>query len=120
MKKEIEIKNQGNSKGTIGWLAKNASTILIGETKSGDQGAWLKDNGGNTITVLAVRNFYGGADKEITKVKRDGSEYDLTCDFPCSDAAWESIERLSHLASEEMEKSFEVGSPIEFDLVERY
>ena len=119
MKKEINIKNQGSCKGTVGWLAKHSAAIFIGETRSGDQGAWLQDSNGNTITVLAVRNFYGGADKEITRVKRDGSEYDLTCDIPCSDAAWASIENLSQLAAEEMEKNFEEGKAVEFDLKRR-
>lgn len=116
MKKEINIKNQGSCKGTVGWLCENATTIVIGETRSGDQGAWLKDSEGNTITVLAVRNFYGGADKEITRVKRDGSEFDLTCGIPFSDAAWASIQALSEIAEGEMEKSFEIGSPVEFTL----
>ena len=119
MKKEINIKNQGNYKGTVGWLCENADTIVIGETRSGDQGAWIKDSEGKVITVLAVRNFYGGADNEITKVKRDGNEYDLTCHIPYSDAAWASIQALSEIAEGEMEKSFEEGSPIEFDLKRR-
>ena len=105
MKKIINIKNQGSCKGTVGWLCENAATISIGETRSGDQGAWLRDSEGKVLTVLAVRNFYGGADKEITKVKRDGSEYDLTCHIPCSDSAWESIQSLSEIAEGEMEKA---------------
>ena len=55
----LNIINNGVAKGTLGFLAKNAASILLGNQKplfKGDQtrAAWLLDHDGNTITWLCA------------------------------------------------------------------
>lgn len=54
----ISIINNGLNTGTVGYLAKNAASIKLGNLNplyKGDQtrGAWLLDHDGKTITYLA-------------------------------------------------------------------
>lgn len=57
----INIINNGVTKGTVGYLAKHATSIKLGNTSplyKGDQtrGAWLLDKDGNDITWLCSSN----------------------------------------------------------------
>ena len=97
MELTISIAHVGHAKGTIGWLAENASTIKISKTKEGDQGAWLYGKDGKVITVLAVRE-YGGIVR---------AENDVMCpvqsDISFTPAAWVVVEKLIDAAEAAME-----------------
>ena len=56
---ELKITNNGVSKGTVGFIAKNAASIKLGNTKplfDGDmtRAAWLLDHDGDVITWLCT------------------------------------------------------------------
>jgi hypothetical protein len=108
MKKEITINidNKGFAPGTVGWLCENVDSMLIGKTRDGNQGAWLKDKEGKTLTVLAIRGFYD--EDTIDEITRNyGYRGDMDCAFICSDACWEKIEELTAAAVEKMEGVWE-------------
>ena len=99
MELTISIAHVGHAKGTIGWLAENASTIKISKTKEGDQGAWLYGKDGKVITVLAVRE-YGRIESAANLA--DG-HYILSTDIAFTPAAWLVIGRLIDAAKAAME-----------------
>lgn len=122
---KIKIRNQGNLRGTVGWLAQNAATIDIGKTNGDNQGAWLLDHAGKTITTLAVRNFWD--DGEIAKLGRDarncvwfGEAPDPTDDImACSDSCWNSLETIINKAVELMDEAWEDGEQPSFKLEDK-
>ncbi len=100
MEIKLKIKNNGIQTGTIGWLAKNAATLSVGESKNGYRGVWLQDHEGKTITTLAIAGYHGEGDTSISTIERD-NPYMLGLDFPCTDACWEALEVM-------IEKSVEI------------
>ena len=73
---QLKIVNNGDNKGTVGYLAKHAAAIKLGDCKplyDGDQrrGAWLLDHTGQVITFLV--------DSGGEKISDDpGHEYQFT------------------------------------------
>lgn len=106
MEIKINIINNGEAIGTIGWLARNASTIKLGVTKSGKQGAWLHDANGKQITVLAIRGYHSGAGDEIVRAENDCGEYygQLASDVSFTPAAWGIVKDLIDIAVREMDR----------------
>lgn len=104
MQKTIQIKitNQGKAVGTAGWLAEQAASIHLGKTKDGNEGAWLCDDTGKTITCLAIRGYWLHASAEIATIDRDGS-FGLGSEIPWTDAGWEAVWSLAQLAVEAIE-----------------
>lgn len=114
----IKIDNKGCAEGTIGWLAKNAAMIKIGETKNRNQGAWLQDHQGKTLTILAIRDYWGmPEDPRIEKIKPNVSPPELECDFTATDAAWVVLEKLTNLAEAEMNKGEQAEDAQMFSVV---
>lgn len=101
----LKIDNDGMAKGTLGWLAHNADTIHVGQTKNGKRGAWLRDPEGNTITVLAIEDYMELGDGEIhTAVQRDPSCVGalLCADILFTDAAWVAMTKIIAIAVDAM------------------
>lgn len=95
MEKEIKIKidKKGELQGTVGYLCRNASTIKIGETKRGLQGAWLYDDKNKKMACLAVRGYFDD-NSEVTKMRNEIDDMGSASDFIWSNAAWNKIEEL--------------------------
>jgi len=118
MEKQITIKiaDKGELRGTVGWLLKNADHVKIGETKSGNQGAWLENQNGETMSVLAIRNWWH-EDGEIKTIKScDPSEYDLSPNFSVSPACLERLQELAETVSEIMEEMWNENPECEIEL----
>ncbi len=104
----IKIEKRGDLPGSIGWLAKNAATISIGQTKiEGEPGAWLKDHAGKTIdTLVLVLGDFG----ECFLVNRDETNTDeLARNYPYTDAAWVVMEQLIKIAAEQLREPEEMA-----------
>ena len=106
---KIKIDDKGRAKGTVGWLLDVADHIKIGTTKSGNQGAWLKDVNGETITVLAIRNWeYKTGIQLIEKCDDMNISHIFLCpDFPLSDACYERLYELAQKAAVIMDELWE-------------
>jgi len=100
MEINISIKHLGHAPGTVGWLAQHAHHILIGQTKKGGHGAWLKDAQGRNITILALRSKE--TEGSIALVERDTYCPFLACGISTTDAAWAVLRRIAELAANAM------------------
>ena len=118
MEVTLNIVRSGNAKGTVGWLAENAHTIYIGETKAGKQGAWLHDKDSVKLTVLAVRDaFEPDGFARALNVDDNHAGCFLTTDILFTEAAYETIKKIQEIAIDEMNKgedyTFECSVKIE-------
>lgn len=111
MELKINVVDNGDAVGTCGWLAKNAGSIRIGATTKERQGAWLLDNEGKALTVLAIRGYYGDNTK-IIRAENDTEEPfgQLTTDVSFTEAAWEIMKAIISAAVAEMEQLESLGS----------
>ena len=100
---KINIKNNGLSKGSVGWLAKNAKTIRVGNTTGGEKAAWLKDHDDEVIFCLASASY--NSSDEFVSLTRGYSEDCI--DFPVTDSCWEMIKVLIEKALELLEEDQE-------------
>lgn len=97
---KINIKNNGLSKGSVGWLAKNAKTIRIANTTGGEKAAWLEDNEDTVIFCLASASYH--TTDEYVPLTRGYSENCL--EYPVTDACWEMVKVLIEKALELLEE----------------
>ena len=108
----INIINNGEAIGSIGWLAKNAAAIRIGSTKESKQAAWLLDHDGKVITCLAIRDPYTYDSKIIERVSRsDHGTGIFAVSVSLTTAAWTALQQLIDCAVEHMD---EANAPISF------
>jgi len=119
----LEIQNNGLSKGSLGWLCSNLGKIKIGNTKTGNQAAWLLDRDEKNITVLAVRGWWEGT-SSIEKAGRNADYchyYAPTLDsnMVFTDAAWEIVKQCQDIAVEEMEESVDKAVGINISSVKK-
>jgi len=111
----LSIDNNGQSRGSLGWLCKNIGSIKIGTIKTDNQAAWILDKNGKVITVLAVRDYWRHSSTEIeTVVNQSDENYQgLISDIPFTDAAWEIVKQCRTMAIEQMNESSELADNIE-------
>ena len=112
----IKIANQGDVRGTVGWLLKNADSIKIGETKGSKQGAWLKDMEGAPLLCLAIRGYHDN-EPDISLSENGRGMMFSACDFSLSAAAWEKVEEIQTEVVEIMDDLWEKESKKEIKLV---
>lgn len=105
---EIKINRCGDTVGTVGWLARKATSIHIGEPNTGSVAAWLHDANGKMITCLAIRGYWDRSSPEITTLDRNIR--DALCigaAIPWTDAGWEAVSRLAEIAVAAIESKLE-------------
>lgn len=118
---ELQIKNIGEAKGTVGWLAKAVSHVTLGTTKSGSRGAWLHFSDGTEPQCIVMHDPYGISREHpefdrLEIVDRHSNGPNLSLKFQVTDAAWESIAELAISARNEMERIAATETPIRFSL----
>lgn len=105
---EIKIDNKGHQRGTVGWLLNVADHIKIGESTSGEQGAWLKDKQDKTICPLVIRNWYDNGQLAIVEqLNSDDPGYTLMLDFYTSKACMQKIQELAKEVTGILDEIFE-------------
>ncbi len=113
----IKITRSGELPGSLGWLSIHAAEIKLGQTTEKAPAAWLLDHDKGVIDCLVlVDNDYGEM-----RLSRETSEYDadglLSTKHPYTDAAWEVMERLIEIASEQLGEPAELAKAVVVQIV---
>jgi hypothetical protein len=111
----IVIENNGQTKGTIGWLARNAAKIEICDMVSGNgRLARLMGADGKKITTLALAD--GDGLLGVCRASSDSEEDDygdlvqVASEIKCwTDAAWKVIVQMIQVAKEHLEEPEEMA-----------
>ena len=127
---EVDVKNIGDSKGSIGWLLKQDIKMVIGHTKSGYLGYWLHIGTESELGGLYNGEYPGtGADivpadgcnpVEIERHLYYGADPQKAFSVVFTDAAWEKvieIDKLCYLRFEQVMEDMEEGQSKEAESV---
>jgi len=112
VEKEIKIKidDKGILKGTVGWLLKNADHVTIKATRYDNQGAWLKNKKGETLSVLAIRDWNDDGEVAIIQEFSHGG-CALCPNFKVSDPCLKKLQEIAEIAAETMDEIWNHDDP---------